>query len=140
AKNEDRLRAYVKSMLSFLEKGEAELIDFAYTLQVGRDEMPERLTLIVSDTEELKRKFVEVLHGGDLPKNTWRKNIRSKEAKAAAVQEEETFLQMLAEQRQLPKLAELWVSGAKVNWRLLYKADLPRRISVPTYPFARERY
>ena len=46
AKNEDRLRAYAQSMRAYLEKHEVELADFAYTLQVGRDEMPERLALV----------------------------------------------------------------------------------------------
>ncbi len=42
--------------------------------------------------------------------------------------------------RDLPTLAELWVKGAKIDWRMLYKSGLPRRISAPTYPFAKERY
>src|SRR5262249_6849187 len=52
AKNEDRLVAYARSMRAYLEREEVELADFAYTLQVGRDEMPERLALVVSNGEE----------------------------------------------------------------------------------------
>ena len=38
------------------------------------------------------------------------------------------------------KLLELWVKGLAFDWRRLYGEARPRRISLPTYPFARERY
>ena len=38
------------------------------------------------------------------------------------------------------KLAELWVKGLQLDWILLYGEIKPRRISLPTYPFKRERY
>jgi len=37
-------------------------------------------------------------------------------------------------------LLELWVQGVSVQWERLYGEDMPRRISLPTYPFAKERY
>jgi len=40
----------------------------------------------------------------------------------------------------LRKLAELWVHGVSVPWAALYPDGTPGRISLPTYPFARERY
>jgi len=134
AKNEDRLRAYIQSMQAYLETHDVELIDFAYTLQVGRDEMPERLALVVSSTEELKQKFGEILGAGE-PQGSYRNHVVNKEARTG-----ETFVQALIERKELSRLAELWVSGAKIDWRLLHKPGAARRISVPTYPFARERY
>src|SRR5262249_10237688 len=107
------LEAYIQSMLAYLEKGEVELADFAYTLQVGRDEMPARLALVASSIEELKQKFGEILKGerpADSPTTD------------------------------LSKLVEQWVSGAKIDWRSLHTSDAPRRIAVPTYPFAKERH
>ena len=135
AKNEDRLKAYVQSMHAYLEKKEVELSDFAYTLQVGRDEMPERLAMVTSSVEELKQKFEEILRG-ETPKDSYSNNVR----KAKEDPEAETFVQTAIEQKELPRLAELWVSGAKIDWRLLHTSGLPKRISVPAYPFARERY
>ena len=47
------------------------------------------------------------------------------------------------------KLLSLWVKGLAVNWDTLVRQrvadarpeeDRPRRISLPTYPFAKERY
>jgi acyl transferase domain-containing protein/tryptophanase/SAM-dependent methyltransferase len=141
AKNEDRLKAYVQSMQSYLEKESVELVDFAYTLQVGRDEMPERLALVASNTENLKQKFTAI-RKGEKPENYYRNNLRNKDAKSQAAEGPggEALVQDLIERKELSKLAELWVSGTKIDWRLLHKSGVPRRISAPTYPFARERH
>jgi acyl transferase domain-containing protein len=141
AKNEKRLNAYVQLMRTYLEKEEIELIDFAYTLQVGRDEMPERLAWVVSSKEELKQKIDNILRGGDAPKDNYRNNT-NKDSKSRVVDggEGETLVRDLIKQKELSKLAELWVSGVKIAWRSLYDSDVPNRISIPTYPFARERY
>ncbi|WP_217559261.1 type I polyketide synthase [Paenibacillus sp. GbtcB18] len=34
----------------------------------------------------------------------------------------------------------MWVKGGQVEWGKLYEGQKPRRISLPPYPFARERY
>jgi polyketide synthase PksN len=142
AKNEDRLKAYVQSMRAYLERAEAPLVDLAYTLQVGRDEMPERLALVVSSTEDLKQKLDAILTGAELPQDSYRNNLTNDEAKSETPDAAETdaFVQVLIGRKELSKLAEFWVSGAKIDWRLLHKAGVPRRISIPTYPFARERH
>jgi acyl transferase domain-containing protein/tryptophanase len=142
AKNEDRLKAYAQSMRAYLEKHEVELTDFAYTLQVGRDEMPERLALVASSAEDLKQKFEEILEGPGRPKDVWRNNIGNRETKVPTADDaqEESLIRGLIERKELSGLAELWVSGAKIDWRSLHKSGAPRRVSLPTYPFARERY
>ncbi|MBD3316536.1 MAG: hypothetical protein GF344_12175, partial [Chitinivibrionales bacterium] len=38
------------------------------------------------------------------------------------------------------KLLEPWVSGLDFDWSMLYEDTPPNRISLPPYPFARERY
>ena len=38
------------------------------------------------------------------------------------------------------KVLELWVRGVEVEWERMYGERKPRRMSLPTYPFARERY
>ncbi|MEO8035391.1 MAG: beta-ketoacyl synthase N-terminal-like domain-containing protein, partial [Acidobacteriota bacterium] len=142
AKTADRLRAYVQSLHAYLEKTDVELIDLAYTLQIGRDEMPERLALVVSSTEDLKRKLQEILQGGETPKEGHRNHVRNRPASAQAAEDTagETLVQALLEQRELSGLGALWVLGAQIDWRSLYKSGVPRRVSAPTYPFARERH
>ncbi len=134
AKHADRLDAYIESLHAYLGKHDVALIDLAHTLQVGRDEMPERLALVASSTEDLERKLAAILEGGGKSQDSHRNNVRKASSPDAA------DVQGAIERKELPRLAELWVSGAKIDWRLLYTSGLPRRISAPTYPFARERY
>src|SRR5262249_28728130 len=35
---------------------------------------------------------------------------------------------------------DVWVKGLSLDWELLYDGRKPDRISLPTYPFAREHY
>ncbi|NJM14107.1 MAG: SDR family NAD(P)-dependent oxidoreductase [Bacteroidales bacterium] len=143
AKNADRLKQYVQLMLARLEKNEIELADFAYTLQVGRDAMAERIAMVVSGKEELIQTFKDFLANKNGIENLFHDNIKNKKGKSRLPSEAnagETDLQVLIEQNNLSKLAELWVSGVEIDWRLLYKLGIPKRISLPTYPFAREPY
>ena len=50
------------------------------------------------------------------------------------------FVRHVVRNKKLDKLAQLWVSGMDVDWDLLYEDPKPQRISLPTYPFAKERY
>ncbi|UJF34761.1 hypothetical protein L0M14_06275 [Paenibacillus hexagrammi] len=38
------------------------------------------------------------------------------------------------------ELLDLWVKGMSMDWNRLYPGIKPHRVSLPTYPFAKERY
>jgi acyl transferase domain-containing protein len=40
----------------------------------------------------------------------------------------------------LTALGRLWLAGAPVQWTALHPGDAPRRVSLPGYPFERQRY
>src|SRR5207244_7553004 len=42
--------------------------------------------------------------------------------------------------RNLVRLADQWVKGLELDWSKLYGESKPQRISLPAYPFAKERY
>ncbi|KAG0164035.1 putative PKS/NRPS-like protein biosynthetic cluster, partial [Apophysomyces sp. BC1015] len=64
AKNEARLRDQAQQLLSYLEHhAEPNLVDVAYTLQVGRDALEVRLALVVRSLEDLKEKLVHYARG-----------------------------------------------------------------------------
>jgi polyketide synthase PksM len=142
AKNEDRLKAYAQSMLAYLEKAEIEPADFAYTLQVGRDEMPERLAVIASSVADIRQKFKNFLTGAAQPASVYRGNAGNRDLRSSTANDAEgdTFVQALIERKELSRLAELWVSGGKIDWEALYGAAMPMRLSLPTYPFAKESH
>jgi len=41
--------------------------------------------------------------------------------------------------KKLEKLAQSWARGLNVDWNKLYGEVKPRRVSLPAYPFAKER-
>ncbi|MEY4482730.1 MAG: hypothetical protein RL693_182, partial [Verrucomicrobiota bacterium] len=41
--------------------------------------------------------------------------------------------------RSFTQMLSFWVKGLEIDWRKLQRNDLPRRISLPTYPFLRQR-
>jgi acyl transferase domain-containing protein len=49
-------------------------------------------------------------------------------------------VQALIQKRDYRNLAVLWVKGVTVDWEILYGNAKHGRISLPTYPFARDRY
>lgn len=144
AKNKDRLEAYMRLIHAYLGREEVELVDLAYTLQVGRDEMPERLALVVSSPEDLKQKLETIIEGRETVQDSYRNHVGKTAAKPlkpeVAQDAQNETIRSLIERKELSRLADLWVSGAKIDWRLLYTSGVPRRTSAPTYPFAKERH
>jgi acyl transferase domain-containing protein len=148
AKNEARLKAYAKEIIDFLESAgqippSLSLTDFAYTLQVGREAMEERLAIVASSLEEYQYKLTQYAQGQTEIEDFYRGNVKTNKAHSEFLIEGEAgeaFLRIVIEKNELTKLAQLWVSGVDIDWQLLYPSHKPQRISLPTYPFARERY
>jgi 3-oxoacyl-(acyl-carrier-protein) synthase/NADP-dependent 3-hydroxy acid dehydrogenase YdfG len=138
ARDEDRLRAYVDELIAHLEReGETDLTNLAYTLQVGREPMPERMALVVTSVPELMQRLAEWsqhkstagIHRGSLdPRRGARRSSSASE------------LSTLLEGRDLGGLAQAWTAGEEVDWDRLYSLHRPVRISLPSYPFAAERH
>lgn len=115
------------------------IADLAYTLQSGREPMAERLAMVVSDFDELREKLTGYVQGERDMESLYQGNARSDGNLLIEGRAGKEFVRILMEDGELGKLARIWVSGANIEWSLLY-SDPPRRISLPLYPFARERY
>jgi polyketide synthase PksN len=138
AKTADRLRANAGRLLAHLSKGAGDdLADIAYTLQVGRDAMNERMGLIATSREELIDRLQAFVDGDEARADAKRGTVRRKsEVKPT---DAETVAQWLRE-RDLGALLETWLAGQEPDWKALYAGHAMRRCSLPTYAFARERY
>jgi 3-oxoacyl-(acyl-carrier-protein) synthase/acyl carrier protein len=145
AKDKDRLHEYVEEIAGFLEQKPAglNLTDIAYTMQVGREEFEERLALVVSAKEQLLELLKDYCQGNVNHQQVYEGNIEiDNKISGLLIDEAESseLVKSIIAGRKLDKLARLWVSGVKIDWKLLYNHQLPCRISMPTYPFARQRY
>ncbi|NOU17183.1 MAG: SDR family NAD(P)-dependent oxidoreductase [Bacteroidales bacterium] len=141
AKNEERLREYANRLLSYLgNEKNVNLANLSYTLQVGRESMPERLAIITSNRSELidqlkdwrQQKLSANIYQGKLdPRKGGKKSIKK---------DEEDLFRTIVETNDLTRLAEMWITGTEIDWEKLYPQTKPIRITIPTYPFAKERY
>jgi acyl transferase domain-containing protein/acyl carrier protein len=166
AKDEERLNVYANQMLNFIKNkvnipfdqdyyqgaGEQEsgaakpsfrLEDVCYTLQIGREPMPERLAIIAGSLVELIQKLEKYCLGKTDFTHFFRGNSRNYEDISRLFiegREGREYLRILLDDRKNYKLAQLWAAGIDVKWEDLYKNPLPKLIVLPTYPFKNERY
>jgi 3-oxoacyl-(acyl-carrier-protein) synthase/NAD(P)-dependent dehydrogenase (short-subunit alcohol dehydrogenase family) len=146
AKDEERLRQRVQQLLLALDReayNETALANIAYTLQVGREAMEQRLAILVSSVRELREKLNSYLHAATGAGDFYRSEPRrDKQALAVLEADEDTaaLIAAWAQKGKYDKLADLWVKGLTFDWSGLYGEIKPRRISLPTYPFARDSY
>jgi polyketide synthase PksJ len=94
--------------------GELALADVAYTLQVGRVELAERVAFVVTDLAGLVAALRDFLADDQVRVHGTDPALRA--------------------------LAQRWVDGAAADWSDQFGTARPRRISLPTYPFAQDRY
>ncbi|SAL32948.1 polyketide synthase [Caballeronia udeis] len=132
AKNEERLRAYAASLLAHVRTHAVELDALAYTLQVGRDPVEERLAIVTRSIAELTEQLDRfVAAQGEVPGL-----YCARVARKGADQNRNDDIS-----RGTHDMAKAWVTGAEIDWsRLHTSGERLKRLSLPTYPFARERH
>src|SRR5499427_273981 len=146
AKNEARLRERAEQLVAAINARlltDADLGDVAFTLQVGREAMEARLGLLAGSMAEVLRKLQAYLAGEEGIEDFYRGEVkRNKEALTVLAADDDMAqtIEAWVAKGKYGKLLDLWVKGLTFDWRGLYGDRLPRRISLPTYPFARERY
>jgi len=122
ARTPERLRRKVEDLLAAIGTGTPPLLDAtAWTLQTGRDAMECRVGFIATTIDALQRRLRAWLFGDASSAHA---------ASATAAANPGDARSMLA----------LWLAGEEVEWSRLHGDRRPRRVSLPTYPFARERY
>ncbi len=117
------------------------LEQIAYTLQTGRITMEVRLAIEANSKEELisalnsyiQDKDDESYKTGDIADNT------DKLEKLFASKGVREFLLEQLRKGELSDVADYYVLGADIPWKELYQGVCPGRVSLPTYPFAKER-
>jgi acyl transferase domain-containing protein/acyl carrier protein/short-subunit dehydrogenase involved in D-alanine esterification of teichoic acids len=115
---------------AWLEQTEAGfLARVAYTLQVGREPMPTRTAIVAASVTEL---VAALQHCAELG-----------HAQLGDAQTEPLAPQELCEalaSRDLARLAQSFRAGQVIDWPALYDAPRPRRLPLPSYPFAGEEH
>ncbi|WP_054861581.1 beta-ketoacyl synthase N-terminal-like domain-containing protein [Gracilibacillus sp. JCM 18860] len=140
AKTEEQLTEQARRLVNAIEQHaytDGHLGNIAFTLQTGREEMEERLAFAVSSIEDLRKQLDSFIHQEE--KHDWIAGSCAAHGGSSITPPEESITQWI-EIGEYRSLMEAWVNGSTINWNFLYQHEKPSRISLPTYPFARERY
>jgi acyl transferase domain-containing protein/enoyl-CoA hydratase/carnithine racemase/aryl carrier-like protein/SAM-dependent methyltransferase len=145
ARTAEQLQDKIRQLAAFLGREGADIdpAALAYTLQVGREAMDERIVLQVDAIDDLRRRLQALADGQRIDPEPQRGNVRTHREFLAACRADAGFAARceawLAE-RDLARIAEHWAKGVDIDWSRLYGDVRPDRIPLPTYPFARERH
>ncbi|MGY0064532.1 amino acid adenylation domain-containing protein [Streptomyces sp. LZ34] len=125
--------------------GRPALADIAYTLQVGRDPMPERLAVVAEDRQRAVERLEAFLDGRARSAVPGVFHGRADGGRRPARPRGvawQRYVEALAAEYDLDTLADLWAGGEEIDWRLLHHDAVrpARRVRVPTYPFERTRH
>ncbi|MBH0333634.1 polyketide synthase [Brevibacillus brevis] len=149
ARTFEQLRQQVTQLLSFCEKApETDCGNISYTLLVGRKHFHHRFSCIVQNTTELvlllkkwletgkaSQAFISELHEKDHREQTALKRYGNQ-----SIENLHVTTQASEYLEQLSVIAELFVQGYGLDYDKLFASDQYSRISLPTYPFAKERH
>ena len=140
AKNTERLKEKAQDLSTFLKANQKiTLQDIAYTLQYGREAMDERLAFNAKTISEVISRL-EAFDNGTLPSmytgNARKENLESLLKGDAG----NAYMDIVISQKEYNLVAQLWVKGVDFNWAFLYEKITPNKISLPTYPFAKQHY
>jgi hypothetical protein len=145
ARTPEQLEQKARDLVSFVRArlGSVDLASMAYTLQAGREPMDERLGFVVSSDGQLVEKLEAYLSGRQGIEGVYAGQAK-RNREALSLFTTEADLQHTIEKwiagGKVSKLLDLWVKGLDFDWSKLYGDVRPRRMSLPTYPFANERY
>jgi acyl transferase domain-containing protein len=107
--------------------------------------MDVRLAGLVTSRHDLHAKLTRYLQGeSGLPTESFHHGDigagRGGAAAPVAGDESQAAIPGWVEHGLWDKVAQAWTRGSTGDWNAMYGPPRPRRVSLPTYPFARERY
>ena len=119
------------------------LADIAYTLQVGREPMDARLGMVALSLDDLAEKLRAWLAGSDVPAGVFAGNAGGPNNGFAGLAGDEVLAEVIARAwatGRAETLLRLWVEGVEIDWPALRADDRARIVSLPTYPFEKQKY
>lgn len=126
-------KLYIQEYLTCYE--EETLSNISYTLQVGREDMKYRVAIIANSIIELYMKVTGISANIESEMHV----VKKQAFISNNSQIEQRIIKSLVDKDCQTKLAEFWLSGVQIPWWELYRDKSVKKISLPEYPFAKER-
>lgn len=144
AKTQEALKEYAQDLQQYIAANpELSLAALAYTLQVGREAMDVRLAFTAASITEVGERLSRFIAEPNSDVDIFFAQVTDNTT-VSTLSADDEFSELLAtwlEKGRLEKVADLWVQGLDIDWSDVYLNRInPEKISLPTYPFARERY
>jgi acyl transferase domain-containing protein len=151
AKTEAGLHDKINDLVAVLQGKQWDrhsLSAMSYTLLEGRHHFQYRCAVVVEDRDHAigllqqaagKEKLPNLLHG-KVARDFAAQKMMQQYAQELVAQGTSLWEQKSPYQDLLLALADAYCQGYVLDWSGLYGDIKPRRISLPTYPFAKERY
>ncbi|ODP28425.1 Polyketide synthase [Paenibacillus nuruki] len=147
ARQSEQLIERARQLLSFLEhavSSHSSLTDIAYTLQVGREAMEERVAWMVHSVSDLQSKLTSFIQQPDehMP-NYYKGTVKRLFDMTSMFDSEEHMQQIINDyylQGQYDALLELWIQGVPIHWSALNRSVTSNIVHLPAYPFVKEKY
>lgn len=131
ARTKNSLRKSVENLFLAVKEDaqELNLADVAYTLQVGRQAMKERIAFMVNDMEQLKTMLQEYVEHGKKLDGVYEGSVADEEMEW-----------MTAQQNNIHECVKQWAEGKNIRWEGLYEHCKRKRCSLPAYAFEKEHF
>lgn len=130
AKDKEALDAVTNNFFTYLKQNrDINILDAAFTLQVGRKEFDCRRFLVCNSVEDALKAFEAI----NDPDTRFHDNISAKPHPKKRIDDKEL------ENLTLEEIGFKWLQNAEIDWKKLYK-DKRRRLPLPTYPFKAQSY
>ncbi|MEH6633683.1 MAG: SDR family NAD(P)-dependent oxidoreductase [Halopseudomonas aestusnigri] len=143
AKDGPRLKDVARNLLvATFDNNRPNLRDLAFTLQVGREPLEERVAFEV-DTYSRLHNILQGVILGETPSGVYRGRARFDNEAVNMFDDDGDKLQTVKvwqRKGEIIKLLKLWVEGLDFDWLVFYQQNLPKRVRLPVYPFARENF
>ncbi|MBL8148768.1 MAG: SDR family NAD(P)-dependent oxidoreductase, partial [Blastocatellia bacterium] len=145
-KSESQLRRAAERLLKTLNSNsyeEKDLHSICYTLQVGREAMDYRLAIVATSIEQIKESLTAFLTNQKNFQDLYTGHAKSNQDLLSMFNSDDDMTQTIEAwllKGKYSKVCQYWVKGGVVNWNLLYQDKKIKRLSLPSYPFEKERF
>ncbi|SFS42389.1 SDR family NAD(P)-dependent oxidoreductase [Marininema halotolerans] len=149
AQTPEQLRQQAEQLMDHCQRNPTlDLGNISYTLMMGRKPMKHRLVCVSQSTEALVTNLMRWLEAGEAPavcssdrfEGSQRKHSSWKRYGNQWIKDCQGITNAEEYREQLSAIAELYVQGYECSYRDLFADGGYKRVPLPTYPFAKERY
>jgi polyketide synthase PksN len=144
ARNEEKLKERAIDLLEELRSeayGDSRLDMLEYTLQTGREAMEERLGFTANTINEVEEKLTAFVNGDGEKSGLRQGRVEENSLSVFSVDEDlKKAIDTWVSKGKYLKLLDMWIKGMDFSWDKLYDENKPVKMSLPTYPFAKQRY